>query len=324
MEDIKKNIAELNKNWGPQISLTIALIALIILFSSTSPFFFTTGNFANIGLYMTILGVMAAGCTVALIVGMLDVSQYSILALVGAASIMLDRAGVHMGLVLVFALASGAILGAVNGFVVTVLKVHPIIGTISTGMVFRGFTYMLTASRTLSLNPDTRGAYYAIGRGSLWGIPYSFFIMLGVYLIIHATLKHTKFGRYLFAVGGNSNASFLAGISLRKIRFGALMISGVTGGIGAFLLLSQVGSLQPNVGEAALLNVIAAVLLGGISLSGGSGKLTGTILGVMVLVVIQNGMTILGIQTFWQMIVRGSIIIIAVFINVMRGGGFKY
>jgi len=324
MENIKKNIAELNKNWGPQISLAVALILLLILFSSTSPFFFTSSNLANIGLYMTILGVMAAGATVALIVGMLDVSQYTILALVGAASITLDRAGFHIGIVLLFCLAAGAALGAVNGFIVTVLKVHPIIGTISSAMVMRGFTYMITASRTLSLNPETRGNYFAIGRGSLFGIPYSLIIMIFAYLVIHITLKHTQFGRYLFAVGGNSNASFLAGVNLRKIRFGALMISGVTGGIGAFLLLSQVGSLQPNVGEAALLNVIAAVLLGGISISGGSGKLTGTILGVIVLVVIQNGMTILGIQTFWQMIVRGAIIIIAVFINVIRGGGFKY
>jgi ribose transport system permease protein len=320
---LKKSFLEINKNWGTQISLAVALIILMIIFSISSKYFFTVSNFVNLGHYMSILGIMAAGCTVALIVGALDVSQYSILALVGVSCIMLDRAGVSIGFVFLFALLAGTFLGAVNGFIVTVLKIHPIIGTIASGMVMRGFTYMLTASRTLSVSPDTREYYYSIGRGTFLGIPLTLIVMAGVYLIIFIILKHTKLGRYIFAVGGNSDAAFLAGIDLRKIRFGALMISGVTAGIGGFLLLAQIGSFQPNTGEAALLDVIAAVLLGGICLSGGRGKLTGTILGVIVLIIIQNGMTLLGIQTYWQMIVRGLIITVAVYVNVLRGGGFK-
>ncbi len=324
VKNVKKNILEINRNWGTQISLLIALILLMILFSSTSKYFFTFNNFLNIGQRMSVMGIMAVGCSVALIVGMLDVSQYSILAFVGSACVLLDRAGWDIGFVFLFAILAGLLLGAVNGFIVTVLKINPIIGTIATGMVFRGLTYMITNSRTLSVAPETKDIYMSIGRGSLLEIPITFLIMLGVYLIIFIVLKYTRFGRYIYAVGGNSQASFLSGVNLKKIRFGALMISGLTAGLGGFLLLTQLASFQPNTGSTALLDIIAAVLLGGIGLSGGKGRLTGTILGVVVIIIIQNGMTIMGIQTYWQMIVRGSIIIIAIFVNVIRGGGFKY
>jgi ribose transport system permease protein len=324
MANIKKYISEVNKNWGPQLSLLVALATLMIFFGNASEFFFTLSNFSNIGLYMTILGVMAVGATMALIVGCLDVSQYTILALVGASAIVLNRAGVNFYIIIIYCIVAGAALGAVNGFIVTVMKIHPIIGTISSAMVMRGFTYMFTASRTLSVSKESRPAFLAVGRGSLFGIPYSLIITLFVYLIFYVIMNHTKFGRYLFAVGGSGSASYLAGISLRKIRFGALVISGLVAGIGAFLMLSQIASLQPSVGESGMLDVIAAILLGGVSLKGGSGKLTGAILGVIVIVVIQNGMNLLGIQTFWQDIVRGSIIILAVYVNVIRGGGYKY
>ena len=321
--NLKRSFLDLNKKWGTQISLAVALVILIVIFSTFSKYFFTFNNFVNIGHYMSILGIMAAGCSVALIVGALDVSQYSILAFVGVSCIMLDRAGVNIILVFLFALFVGTLLGAINGFIVTVLKIHPIIGTIATAMVMRGFTYMITESRTLGLSPETRGYYYLIGRGTFLGIPITIIVMAVIYLIIFIILRHTKLGRYIFAVGSNSNASFLTGINLKSVRFGALMISGWTAGISGFLLMAQIGSFQPNTGEAALLDVIAAVLLGGIALTGGSGKLTGTILGVVVLIIIQNGMTLLGIQSFWQMIVRGLIILIAVYVNVLRGGGFK-
>ena len=324
MSNLKKNIIDINKNWGTQISLLIALAMLVVLFSSSSKFFFTFDNFVNMGHRMSIMAIMAVGCTVALIVGMLDISQYSILAFVGSACVILDRAGLDIGLVFLFAILAGLLLGAINGFIVTILKINPIVGTIATGMVFRGFTYMITSSTTLSVTPDTREAYMSIGRGTILKIPITLIVMLGVYLIVFLIFKYTRFGRYIYAVGGNSLASYLSGVNLKKIRFGALMISGFTAGLGGFLLLTQLASFQPNTGSTALLDIIAAVLLGGIGLSGGRGRLTGTILGVIVIVVIQNGMTIMGIQSYWQMIVRGLIIIVAVFVNVVRGGGFKY
>jgi ribose transport system permease protein len=321
--NVRTRFSELNRDWGTQISLLGAIILLSIVFSIASPYFFTIKNLVNVGHYMSIMGMLAAGCTVALIIGALDVSQYSNLALTGVFCIMLDRAGVPVGVIFLFALVVGSLFGALNGFIVTVLKINPIIGTIASGMIMRGITYMITEGKSLSVTPERSDIYYALGRGTFLGIPITLIIMLVVYLIIFIILKYTPFGRQIFAVGGNSEAAYLAGINLKKTRFGALILAGATAGIGGFFLLAQIGAMQPNTGEASLMDVIAAVLLGGLSLSGGKGKLTGTILGVIILVIIQNGMTLLGIQAFWQMMVRGGIVIVAVFIDVLRGGGYK-
>lgn len=319
----RTKFSEINRDWGTQISLLGAIILLSIVFSVATPYFFTIKNLVNVGHYMSIMGILAAGCTVALIIGALDVSQFSILALTAVFCVLLDRAGVSVWIIFLFALFAGTFLGMVNGFIVTVLRINPIIGTLASGMVMRGFTYMITEGKALSVTPGRSDIYYALGRGTLIGIPITIIIMVIVYLIIFVILKYTAFGRQIFAVGGNSDASYLAGINLKRTRFGALMIAGATAGVGGFFLLAQIGSIQPNTGEATLMDIIAAVLLGGLSLAGGKGKLTGTVLGVIILVIIQNGMTLLGIQAFWQMIVRGGIVLVAVYIDVLRGGGYK-
>jgi len=319
----KTVISEINRDWGTQLSLLGAIILLGIVFSILSPYFFTIKNLVNVGHYMSIMGILAAGCTVALIIGALDVSQFSNLALTATFCVLLDRAGVPIWVIFLFALFAGSILGAVNGFIVTVLKINPIIGTLASGMVMRGVTYMITEGVSLSVTPERSDIYYALGRGTTLGVPRTLIVMAIVCLLIFIILKYTSFGRQIFAVGGNPEASYLAGINLKKTRFLALILAGATAGIGGFFLLAQIGAIQPNTGEATLMDIIAAVLLGGLSLSGGKGKLTGTILGVIILVMIQNGMTLLGIQSFWQMIVRGGIVLVAVYIDVLRGGGYK-
>jgi ribose transport system permease protein len=320
---IRTIVLAINKNWGQQVSLGIALIILLVFFTSTSKYFFQYNNFVNLGHYMPVLGIMAVGCHIALLMGMLDLSQYSILAFSSVIGVLLNRAGVGIVYVFLSMIFIGLLLGAINGFIVTVLKINPIIATIATGMVLRGLSYKFTESRALSIAPETRGPYLSIGRETLLGIPKSLIVMGVVYLIVFLVLKYTRFGKHIFAVGGNSSASFLAGVNIKKIRFGALIISGLTAGLAGFLLMAQLASVQPMVGLNSLLDIVAAVLLGGVALSGGRGRLTGTVLGVIIFVVIQNGMTILGVQTYWQMIVRGIIILIAVFVNVLRGGGFK-
>ena len=318
------NYKDVNRVWGTQISLGVALVGMFIIFSILNQHFFTPNNLINIGHYLPPFGIMAAGCTVAMLIGALDVSQYSICALAGVLGVTLDRAGLPIEAVLVLCILFGLALGFVNGTIVTVMQINPIIGTIASGMVMRGFAYMLTEGKTLSVAAESREIYYAIGRGTLFGvIPYSLLIMALVYFLIYLTLKHMAFGRKIYVVGGNSRAAFLAGINVSAIRRGALLISGATAGLAGFIILSQIGAFQPNTGEATLMDVIAAVLLGGLSLAGGKGKLTGTFLGVMILTVIQNGMNLLGIQSFYQMIVRGLIVIAAVYLDVLRGGGYK-
>jgi len=248
--NFKPRLTEINRSWGTQLSVLGAILLLMIVFSISSPYFFTFKNLVNVGHYMSIMGILAAGCTVALIIGALDVSQYSNLALTGVFCILLDRAGVSVWIIFIFALVAGTLLGLLNGFIVTVLKINPIIGTIASGMVMRGITYMITEGKSLSVSPERFDIYYALGRGTVLGIPITIIIMALVYLIIFIILKYTSFGRQIFAVGGNPDASYLAGINIKNVRIGALMIAGTTAGIGGFFLLAQIGSMQPNTGEA--------------------------------------------------------------------------
>ena len=313
-----------NQNWSSQISLAAALILICIVFSILSPFFFTRLNFVNIGHYLPPFAIMAAGCTVALTLGALDVSQYSNCALVGVLAVLMDRAGVPIIAVFFVCIALGMALGAVNGFTVTVLRLNPIIATLASGMIMRGFCYFFTEGRTFSVTPASALVYFEIGRGTLFDlIPNTLLFMIAVYLIIFVILKYTRFGRNIYAVGGNNEASFLAGINVRATRFGGFVLCGATAGLAGFLILSQLAAFQPNTGEATLMDVIAAVILGGASLSGGKSRLFGTILGVLTLTVIQNGMNLIGLQLYYQMIVRGVIVIVAVYIDVIRGGGFR-
>lgn len=320
LASLKKSYKNFNREWGTQISLFLAFLAICAVFTVMSPFFLTGKNLTNIGHSMAIMGIMAAGLTVPMILGCMDVSQYSINALIGVTCVLFANFNVPIGLVLLYAVVGGTALGIINGTTVALLRINPIIATLSTGMVMRGFCYMLTEGKTLSVNDPE---FKVLGRETFLGIPLSIIIMLGVFLVIYITLKHTAFGRKLFAVGGNPQAAFLSGINVKAIRFGGFMISGAAAGLAGFLLLSQLGAFQPNAGEATLMNVIAAVILGGLSLSGGKAKLIGTFLGVLILTVIQNGMNLLGVQSYYQTIVRGIIILVAVYLDVIRGGGYK-
>ena len=318
------NTKEINRVWGTQISLAFAVIGLCVVFSILTQHFFSANNFINIGHYLPPFAIMAAGCTVAMLIGALDVSQYSICALTGVLGVFLNRAGLPIGAVLFLCIVFGLALGALNGTIITVLRINPIIGTLASGMVMRGFCYMGTSGKTLSVTSESSDLYFSIGRGTFFGaIPYTLIVMACVYALIFVVLRHTSFGRKIYVVGGNSRAAFLAGINVNSIRMGAMMLCGATAGLAGFIILSQIGAFQPNTGEATLMDVIAAVILGGLSLSGGKGKLSGTFLGVLILTVIQNGMNLMGIQSFYQMIVRGIIVICAVFLDVMRGGGYK-
>jgi len=305
---------------GQEASLIIALILMCIVFTILSPYFLSLKNIINIGIYASIMGVMAAGLTVAMILGGMDVSQYANLALVGALVALMARAGWPAGVVVLIALAISVACGAINGFAIAVLRISPIITTLATMLLFRGLAYMLTEGRTLMV---TGNFYTVVGRGYFLGIPNTIWIMIIFNILIALLLKYTSFGRKVFAVGGNPQASFLSGINLRKVRFIASVVSGFAAGVAGVLTVGQVGAAVPNAGETALMDVITAVILGGISLSGGKGKISGTLIGVFILATLNNGLVLLSVQSFYQMMIRGVVILLAVYVDVVRGGGFK-
>lgn len=316
----KDKIKEIYKGSSTIVSLLMALIVMGIIFTILSPYFLTVQNILNIGIYASIMGVMAAGLTVGMLLGGMDISQYATAALSGVILAMLLKANVPVVYVVIAAMGIAVLCGALNGFVVTVLKINPIITTLATGLIFRGIAYYLSGAGAIIVDNKF---FTFLGRGYILNIPNTIWIMAIVYFIVFILLKYTSFGRKVFAVGGNPQASFLSGININAVRFGAFIVCGIAAGLAGIMFVSQLGAAMPQAGESALMDVIVAVILGGISLAGGKGRISGTLLGVLILAIISNGMVLLSVESYLQMVIRGLIIVIAVYIDVVRGGGYR-
>lgn len=305
------------------VSLAIALLIAVVVFTIVSPnhVFMSPRNFSNILVNCSITAIMAAGSTVAMLLGGMDISQYAVATLGSCTAAILIEKGASFSVTLLIMILVCVICGTVNGFLVSTLKIPAVVTTMGTMQIFRGIAYIVTDAKTIMiLNPR----YLVVGRSYILGIiPVSILLMAFVYIFTFYVLKYTSFGRKVFAVGGNKQASYLSGISAVKIQFGAMMYSAVCAGIGGFLLSSQTGAAIPSSGSGSEMSVLTGVILGGISLSGGKGKISGTILGVLVVAVVKNGLTLCNVDAFIQMIVEGSILVIAVFLDLARNGAYK-
>jgi ribose transport system permease protein len=312
--------AEMLKGTSSELSIVLAFVVLCVFFGLASPYFFTVRNIMNIGTYASIMGTMAAGLTVAMLIGGLDVSQYSMAAMAGMVmGIMIERQ-VNPALTIGLTLLIGVVGGLINAFVVTKMKINPIIATMGTQSVFRGTAFLLTDGRYIRIDHPV---FNYIGNGKVLGIPFCLIIMAVVYVLVFYILKYTKFGREVFAVGGNPVASRLSGVNNDKVRFISFLLSGLTAAIGGIITVSQTAAAMPNHGFGNDMDGIAAVILGGISLAGGKGKVTGTLIGILILATLTNGMTLLNVQSYWQMVIKGLVLVLAVYADTLRGGGYK-
>ena len=303
------------KNARGEVSAFIMLIILWIIFGFGSEFFFTFRNIMNIGSYMSIMGTMAAGLTVAMLLGGLDVSQYSMAALGGMFLGVMYEAGVNPYLSLILVVVLGAVGGCFNAFIITVMKVNPIICTMGTQLIFRGCAYLLTDGRYIRIDDPV---YYFIGNGRIAGIPTCLIIMLVTYTVIWYVLKYTEYGRSVFAVGGNMMVAKLSGINTNKVRLISHIIAGICASLGGIITVCQASSCMASQGFGNDMNGISAVILGGISMAGGRGNVWGTLLGVAILSTLVNGMTLLEVNAYWQQIIQGAVLVGAVFIDSMR------
>ncbi len=301
-------------------SLTVAIIIVGAVLTFQSPFFLSIKNVLNMGLAGSVTGVMAAGLTISMVMGAFDLSQYAVATLSSVVCATMMASGMPIWLCLAAALVVGLLCGAFNGVMVTVFKINPIITTLGTQMIFRALCYIITSSKSLST--DNTVMNY-LGRGYLLGVPVSVWVLVLVYLVLAFVVKYTSFGRSVYAVGANANASYLAGINIRRVRIGGLMVSSTCAAIAGILAACQVGASIPSNGVGAEMEITTAVLLGGLSLAGGKGKLSGTFLGLILLTVINNGLTLLSVQSYYQMLVRGVVLVLAVLIDSLRGGGYK-
>ena len=296
-------------------SVLIAVVALSLVWAFSSPYFLTAANFKNIGVYMSASGIIAAGITVSMLLGGLDLSQMSIMALSGIVVGTAFKAGVHGPVLLLVAVCVGVMGGIVNGLIMNYLRIDPIITTLGTSLMFRALAYIISDGNMITVSDSF---IKWIGRGRVLGLPVMMLFMIIVYVIIGVVLKYTRFGRNVISVGGSKEAAFLSGINVKKTRAIAFMISGSCAGLASLLYIAQGYVAPPNQGNGADLDCIAAVIIGGLSVAGGKGNVIGTLLGMLFFAVLANGMSLLSMDSYAQQLVKGALLLTAVYIDIVR------
>ena len=301
---------ELISKLGPFIGLVLLMVVLTFL----NPSFLTVDNLLNVLRQVSISALIAFGMTFVILTGGIDLSVGSTLALTGAVAATLLASGTDPILAMLAALALGLILGAINGVIITKGKVAPFIATLATMTIYRGLTLVYTDGRPVSGLGDSV-AFQMFGKGYFLGIPVPVVTMILAFVILYFILHKTTFGRRVYAVGGNEEASKLSGINPDRVKIAVYAITGFLAAVSALIITSRLNSAQPTAGESYELDAIAAVVLGGTSLTGGKGWIFGTLVGALIIGVLNNGMTLIGVSSFFQQVVKGVVILLAVLMD---------
>lgn len=294
----------------------LVLIFICIIASLISPVFFSLSNFTNVIRQTSIIAILASGMTFVILTGGIDLSVGSVLALSGAVGAGVMQSTNSLFLSILSILFLGSILGLSNGFLITKFDMPPFISSLAIMVITRGATLVYTNGYPL---PITNSQFRFIGRGSFFGVYIPILILIIVYILSIYLLNNTKFGRYVISTGGNEEATRLSGINVNKIKMLVYMLSGFLAAIAGLILTARLSSAQPTAGSGLELDAIAAVILGGTSLSGGLGTISGTLIGSLILGVLNNILNLANVNPFYQDIVKGLVIIIA----VITDGKFK-
>ena len=298
-----------------EISIGSALLITCIVLSICSPYFLQIRNFKNILSYVSIAGVMSAGLTVVMLLGCMDLSQYAVMAMIGMFIASMMKSGLNPFLAIIIALVLGAMVGAINAFTVTKMRIVPIIATIGMQLICRAIAYLSTGGIYIMVENEV---FYNIGYKEIAGLPYLVWALLIVNFGLAFVLSNTSLGRKVFAVGGNAQACRLSGISVERMRLAGYLISGVTAGLAAVLCVAQVSAAYPTAGNGQEMDCTAAVYLGGLAVGGGKGSIIGTFIGVTLIAVLLNGMTLLSINAYYQVLLKGLVLIFADYIDQVR------
>lgn len=289
----------------------IGLIMLIIVMGILSPAFLSSFNILSVMRQASINGLIAFGMTIVIISGGIDLSVGSSLAFSGMVGALLMQSGIPSSIAIFGALVSGALVGMVIGLLISKGKLPPFIATLGGMISLRGLTLILSNGVPVSRFGDV-GLIAWIGRGYIWFIPTPVVILFTMFAVFSVLLKKTVFGKHVYAIGGNEKGALLSGINVEKNKIYIYMISGFMSALAAVILTSRVNSAVPTAGEMYELYAIAAVVIGGASLSGGKGRASGTLIGAFIIAIINNGLNLLGVSAYIQQLVTGLIIIIAV------------
>ncbi|WP_163407209.1 ABC transporter permease [Flavobacterium ajazii] len=304
----------------------IALFLLCLFISLLSDKFMTSANLWNVLRQISVNVCISVGMTLVVLMAGIDLSVGSVLGFTAAVCAGLLKNGLAfetmdlfvgftvLGAILVSVLI-GLVLGLFNGWVITKFSIPPFVATLAMLTIARGLTMLYTAGIPIS-NLGTEFEF--IGSGWMLGIPVPVWISIFMVLIVVFLTNKTTFGRYIYAIGGNEKAAFLSGININKIKLAVYGIAGMMAAVGGVLVTSRLNSAQPNAGTSYELDSIAAVVIGGTSLSGGIGTVTGTVIGAVIIGVLNNGLVLLDVSPFWQQVVKGFVILLAVIIDKMN------
>lgn len=292
----------------------VVMVAMIILLAIISPTFRTSGNIISIMLQVSMNGILAMGMVFVITGGGIDLSIGSQLALTSVVvGTVLTKTG-NIPLACLLAILCTTLFGFINGFLIAKFNMVPFVVTLATQLVIRGAAYVISGGYSASLANEN---YKTIGAGKLLGfIPYPVIILLFVSAIAFTYLHHTKFGRYVYAVGGNVNAAVASGVNVFWTRVRTYMFSGVCCGIAGIIMTSRISAAQPNIGVGYETDAIAACVIGGTSFAGGVATIPGTFMGIIIIGLIYNGMNLVGISSYWQTITKGLLIIGAVMLDM--------
>ena len=292
----------------------LALIVLVIFVTFLNPSFISATNLLNLLRQVSTNALIAFGMTFVIITGGIDLSVGSTLALSSALTAGMIVSGLDPLLAMIIGVGIGFVLGAVNGLLITKGKMAPFIATLATMTIFRGLTLVFTDGKPITGIGDSF-IFKFMGRGYLFGIPFPVILTLVFFAILFMLLHKMTFGRKTFAIGGNEKAAYIAGIKSDRIKVLIYAISGMMASISGIIITSRLNSAQPTAGTSYEMDAIASVVLGGTSLSGGRGRIVGTLIGALIIGTLNNGLNLLGVSSFYQQVVKGIVIIIAVLID---------
>ena len=308
-----------------------SLVALAIVFSLTSDAFFTMNNGMSVALQVTSIALLGVGATCVIITGGIDLSVGSVLALAGVVAAMAVKAGMPVPVGMCIGIVVGGICGLLNGLCITRLQLPPFIATLGMMLVARGVALQITGARPVSGLPEEFGT---LGNGTLLriakettgpfpdvvfpGVPYPVILMAVIAVAVSIMLSRTSYGRHIYAVGSNTEAARLSGVKVARVTLGTYVISGLLAGLTGCVLMSRLGTAQPNEGVMYELDAIASTVIGGTSLIGGVGTISGTMIGAFVIGILRNGLNMNGVSSFVQQIIIGLVILLTVWIDQMR------
>lgn len=307
--------------WWDRVGILMVLVALVVLMSLIAPNFNRVDNLLNIARSISVNAILAAGLTFVILTGGIDLSVGSIVAVSGVVAVIAAMGGWPAPAAILAGMAAGAACGLVNGMLTAYLSLAPFIVTLGTMTFLRGLAYTITEGQPI-VSSDL--SFRDLGNGYLWGIPYPVLTMALVFVVAWFVLERTRYGRHVYAVGGNAEAAKLAGVRVKRVTTSVYVIAGLCAGLAGVIFAARVISAQPTAGTGYELDAIAAVVLGGTSLAGGRGRIVGTLIGAVILGVLSTGLILLNVPFFTQLLIKGVVIIFAVAIDSLKQRSFSF